>query len=316
MMTPAPLHNDVAEGPEGGAAYWLTPQADLRIRIGLWPAQGDTGNTSGTIIMCPGRTEYIEKYGREAHSFTGAGFHFLAIDWRGQGLADRACDNRLLGHIDDYAEFQADLDAVLEAAQALDLPEPYYLIGHSMGGCIALRALHRNLGFRAAAFSAPMWGMYMGGVPRPIARAMTETMCLFGRSKSLAATQDINSYTVTAAFEDNLLTRDAEMFAYMKKQLADVPDFALGGPTNGWLRASLIETGALMASPAPKLPCLTFMGDNERIVTQSDIRDMMARWPNGRLEVCAGGEHEVMMEVPETRERVTQGIIHHFKAHL
>lgn len=316
-MVPAPLHNDVAEGPSGGVAYWLTAADGVRLRIGHWPSQftAEQSPARGTVLMMPGRTEYIEKYGRDAHAFTGAGYEFVAIDWRGQGLADRACDNPLLGHIDDFSEYQTDLDAVLEALGALDLPRPYYLIGHSMGGCIALRALHRDLGFHAAAFSAPMWGMVMGGIPRPAVQLLTGTLALFGQSKALAPAQDINSYTVVAPFEDNMLTRDAEMFDYMKGQLAKVPELALGGPTVGWLRAALKETGALMASPAPHVPALTYLGDNERIVTSSAIQELMGRWPNGRLEIVENGEHEVMMDIPQTRERVSGGMIELFSAY-
>lgn len=312
MMQPAPLFTEIAEGPEGGEAYWLTAADGVRLRIGLWRG-GETPR--GTILMLPGRTEYIEKYGREAHAFTAAGYEFLAVDWRGQGLADRACANPLLGHVGHFREFQLDMDAVLEAAEALDLPRPFYMIGHSMGGCIGLRALHRDLGITAAAFSAPMWGMLMGGIPRPVASALAGGLCALALNKNLAPTQEMNSYTVIAPFEDNLLTRDPEMFAYMKRQLAEVPELTLGGPTNGWLRAALRETGALMASPAPKVPALTFLGDNERIVSPGAIKDLMGRWPGGELVIVKNGEHEVMMELPETREMVAQRIISHFEAH-
>ena len=29
----------------------------------------------------------------------------------------------------------------------------------------------------------------------------------------------------------------------------------------------------------------------------------MAGWPNGRLDLFAGAEHEIMMELPEVRDR-------------
>jgi lysophospholipase len=40
----------------------------------------------------------------------------------------------------------------------------------------------------------------------------------------------------------------------------------------------------------------------------------MERWPNGQLTVIENAQHEVMMEVPETRTRVLQMIVSHFNA--
>ena len=34
----APFHADVADGPEGGQAWWLTCEDGTRIRVGAWPA--------------------------------------------------------------------------------------------------------------------------------------------------------------------------------------------------------------------------------------------------------------------------------------
>ena len=52
------------------------------------------------------------------------------------------------------------------------------------------------------------------------------------------------------------------------------------------------------------MPCLTWLGTNERIVHVPRIHDRMSRWPSGNLEMVADGEHEVLMEVPATRTRV------------
>ena len=91
-------------------------------------------------MMFPGRTEYIEKYGDCAAEFTGRGFAFLAVDWRGQGLADRLLDDVRVGHVDQFTDYQHDVQATLDLAADLNLPKPWFVIGHSMGGAIGLRA--------------------------------------------------------------------------------------------------------------------------------------------------------------------------------
>ena len=71
-----------------------------------------------------------------------------------------------------------DFDEMVGFARAQGLPEPYYLMAHSMGGCIGLRALMRGAPVKAAAFSAPMWGILIAAWMRPMAVALTHGLAL------------------------------------------------------------------------------------------------------------------------------------------
>jgi len=51
-MDTAPFFADVAEGPEGGAAWWITARDDVRLRVGLWNREAPRG----TVLLWPGRT--------------------------------------------------------------------------------------------------------------------------------------------------------------------------------------------------------------------------------------------------------------------
>jgi alpha-beta hydrolase superfamily lysophospholipase len=93
------------------------------------------------------------------------GYTVVAFDWRGQGLADRPQHRRDMGHVTSFDEYRQDVPPSASALEALDLPGPYHLIAHSMGGAIGLRALHDGLPVTAAAFSGPMWGIQMTAVP-------------------------------------------------------------------------------------------------------------------------------------------------------
>ena len=165
MPEPAPYFADLADGPADAAAYWLTTSDGVRIRVGSW----NHGSGTGTVLLFPGRSEYVEKYGRAATDLAARGFATVTVDWRGQGLADRLSPNAALGHVDRFGDYQADVDALTDHVRWLGLPEPFYLLGHSMGGCIGLRALHAGLPVAAAAFTAPMWGIQMAPAIRPAA---------------------------------------------------------------------------------------------------------------------------------------------------
>lgn len=311
-MHPAPYHADVADGPETGAALWLTTTDGVRIRLGHWRKP----DAKGTVLMFPGRTEYIEKYGRTAAAFAAHGYAMVAIDWRGQGLADRLIDDRNAGYVDRFCDYQNDVAAMLSALEALDMPKPWFLLGHSMGGCIGLRALLSGLPVNAAAFSAPMWGILMSSVMRPAAWAMSWTSRRIGAGHRLAPGTQAKTYVIAEPFEGNALTHDPDMYAYMQVQMREVPDMALGGPSLHWLHEALKEMRALAASPAPDMPCLTFLGDAEQIVDPEAIKTRMANWPNGELVMKPGAEHEVLMELPVIREPVHDACAAFFDAHI
>jgi lysophospholipase len=313
-METAPLFHDVADGPAGGQAYWLRCADGLRLRLAHWPApQGEA--VRGTVLLFPGRTEYIEKYGRAAADLARRGFDTLTVDWRGQGLADRLLPDRRIGHIGRFTDYQKDVAAMVAAARALDLPQPFYLLAHSMGGCIGLRALMEGLPVAACAFTGPMWGIQMAATTRPAAWALSWGSARLGLGHHLAPGTKPETYVLAEPFDDNTLTRDRDMYLYMQRQMVDHPDLALGGPSLRWLNEALVEMAHLARRPAPAVPCLTFLGSHERIVCAERIALRMASWAQGDLRMVQGGEHEVMMDTPATRAMVFNGVAAHFAAH-
>ncbi len=294
---PAPFHAALADGPPGATCVWLQA-GSARIRVAWWKA-GD----KGTVLLLPGRTECIEKYGRAAGDLVARGFSVITIDWRGQGLADRALPDRREGHVGDFAEYQQDLDAMLAEAGRAGLPQPFYMIAHSMGGCIGLRGLMRGLPVRAAAFSAPMWGIAMAAWLRPVASVVSALAGPLGLMARYAPSTSAETYLLQAPFAGNVLTTDREMWDYMRRQVAEVPDLALGGPSIGWLKAALRECAALAVMPAPKVPAICALGTVEKVVDVPPVHLRMAGWANGQLDLYPGAEHEIMMEGPAVRQR-------------
>ncbi len=298
-MEAAPFFADVAEAPGGETCAWLAASDGVRLRAAHW-----RGGTKGTVLLFPGRTEYIEKYGPAAGEFAARGYAMATIDWRGQGIADRLLDERAPGHVGRFGDYQRDVTALVAFARAEALPEPWFLLGHSMGGCIGLRALHEGLPVRAVVFTAPMWGIKMRPMLRPVAWVMATLAPMIGLGDRLVPTTSPMTYVLEVPCEGNLLTRDRAMFEFMQRQLTLHPELAIGGPTLQWLREALRETRALRALPSPALPCLTMLGIEERIVNSGAIRHRMDRWPGAEFDLVAGAEHELLMERPAIRARV------------
>ena len=313
-LTPAPLFTDVAGAPPGGTAWWLSCDDGVRIRIGCWRPTADQGPAKGTVLLFPGRTEYIEKYGPAAADFAARGLATVAIDWRGQGLADRLIDNPRPGHVARFSDYQRDVAAVIAAVAAQDLPQPWFLLGHSMGGCIGLRALVEDIPVAAAGFTGPMWDIAMPPPLRLVAQLLTTVGPMIGLGERLMISTKPDNYVEVQPFEGNSLTTDPAMYRFMQAQIGAHPELGIGGPSLTWLREALAETAALARLPAPRPPCVTFLGTAETIVSADAIRARMSGWSNGRLEMVETARHEVMMETPEIRARVFDQLAAHFTA--
>lgn len=309
-MDAAPFLSDIATAAPEGAAYWLTTSDGVRVRAALWGADAP----NGTVLLFPGRTEYAEKYTHVAAALHQGGYATFAMDWRGQGLADRLIDNPMVGHVGAFTDYQRDVAAMLEAAQDLNLPKPWFLIAHSMGGAIGLRAVMEGLPVHACVFTGPMWGIVMSAPMRPAAWAISWASRMLGTSQGLAPGTRPDAYVLIEPFKGNTLTTDPDMYALMQDHMRAHPELSLGGPSLNWLHEALSDTLDLTRRHSPALPCLTFLGTNERIVDSRRIQNRMANWSGGELVMVPGAEHEILMEGPGTRADAIARILALFNA--
>lgn len=296
-MEAAPFHGDLAGGPAGAQAVWLRAADGVRIRAVRW----GTG-ARGTVFLFPGRCEYAEKYGRTADEILARGYGAVAVDWRGQGLADRLLRDPTIGHVRRFSDYQHDVRAVFAFAEAEHLPKPWFLLGHSMGGCIGLRTLVDGSPFAAAGFSAPMWGVRIAPKLETAAHVLPIVATRMGLGGRRTPTTGRPSYLVEAPFEGNLLTTDPGMWDYMVAQARAENRFRLGGPSLMWLGEALAETRALLRAPRPGVPAHASVGTLEKIVIAETVATMMADWPDGSFDWVEGAEHELLMERPEVRQ--------------
>lgn len=304
---PAPWLGDLAGPPAPDLCAWLTAAGaggapGPRLRAALWRAPA--GGARGHLLLLPGRTEYLEKYAPVVARLRARGFAVASLDWRGQGLSDRAAPR--LGHVGRFAEFQDDLRALLAWPEVEALPGPRVALCHSMGGCIGLRALVDGALSDAAArpaaaiFSAPMWGLALGGAAA-IARPAAWLAARIGLARTAARIGPAAStYVLDAAFESNLLTGDRGFWDRLVAQARAHPELTLASPTFGWLDAAFAETAALVRAPAPATPRLLLLGADEAVVDPAAIRAHAARSGDAATLVpIPSGRHETLMEDPD-----------------
>lgn len=290
------------------SAFWGKSTDDIRLRFALWNVQN---STKGTVFLFPGRTEYLEKLGRTATELNRLGFVCLGVDWRGQGLSDRLTPNRITSHVNRFSDYQKDVEVMVSMANDLDLPKPWFLLGHSMGACIGLRSIYEGFPAKACAFTAPLWNIHFSPIERPAAWALTFVAQALGAGHKFAPgnkLQEDQCYVLSVDYEGNRLTNDPEMFKFMVDQAKALPDQQTGAPSLGWVYAALKECYALSKLSAPEIPCVTFLGDHDVVVDKDSVVRRMDCWPQGSIDMIADCKHDILLEKPNIRNRVLENI--------
>ncbi|MFC3627988.1 alpha/beta fold hydrolase [Paracoccus angustae] len=293
-------------------AFWVRADDGKRLRLAHWAAGADS---RGGVLLFPGRTEYVEKYAGVAQSLNAGGYHVLAVDWRGQGLSDRLLPDARLGHVGQFSDYGRDVAEVVRTATAMDLPRPWHLLAHSMGGCIGLAALHRGLPVASAAFSAPMWGINLRQMPHGVAVGIAYLAGRLGRGARPAPGSGgaLGTYVLDESFSANLLTADPDEWCRMVREAAAWPDLTLGGASFDWVGKALNECLRLSRLKSPVLPALASLGGQEKVVSPAAIRERLARWPGARLLEIPDVRHEILMCTPDHRAAFLSAVLSLFK---
>ena len=258
----------------------------------------------GTIVIHPGRTEFLEKYGEVIGDWQARGFAVLIHDWRGQGLSDRLHLDPLRGHARGWRAFVSDMSRVLDA-WAGRLPRPWIALGHSMGGALlALQLVEGEGRYAGAIFSAPMLALRTGSHSAARVRASAWAMTLIGRGGDLPLPV---SDPLNDRFENTVLTHDRARFVRAQAILRAEPQLRLGGPTWSWLAFAFAVSAQALRPGGPErvsVPLLALLAGDDRLVRNAGAEAFVRRAPRARATVFPTGWHELLMEGEPVRSDV------------
>lgn len=272
---------------------------------------GDDTAERGTLVILPGRAEFIEKYAEAAADFCERGFAVAVVEWHGQGLSRRWALRPERGFVTDYAEYLDDLATALDHLASIGAPRPWILLGHSMGGHIGLRWLHdAAASFDAAVMTAPMFGIPLAAVPEPTARFLGRMAVRLGAGRHYAPGQ--RDFAIERClYERNPLTSSPARFQAYRDLLHARPELAVGGATWGWLDATLRSIaitrapGYLEHIPTPMLLCVA---GEDRVIANRSIVQFAGRLPHATLRLFPGARHELLIERDDIRHEVLAAI--------
>ena len=278
--------------PAGAEVIWVEGEGGAKVRMLFAPK----ANARALAIVCPGRTESIEKYFEVHRVLQDKGFAIVCFDWPGQGLSDRPLKNPIRGNVTHFSTY---VDALARGlAKIADLaPSKGIILAHSMGGAISMEAMRTGKVEAAlAAFSAPMWGI---PVPAPLQ--------LYARSANAIGfgTFPAQPEPKEETFEGNPFTHDFERWGLYRRLVTAEPRLALGQPTIGWVVAALDVCAGFFRPGAvdhlARTPMLVCTATEDVIVDPHAGGKLPARLPAARHLPVQGASHEIFMETDERR---------------
>ncbi len=286
--------------PAGAEIIWFQGRFGRDLRACIAPAPAKPAR--GTVIVCPGRTEFIEKYFEVGRELQQMGFALVILDWPGQGLSERLLEDSRKGHIDRFETFMAALADGLAKFQDR-LPRPHVSLAHSMGGAIALAAIAQKLvKVEAAAFCAPMWGLkskFFG------MSYLVWAMRVTGRSGNYAVQPG-----PPETFESNIVTHDKRRWQLQHDLIESQPDLELGPVTWGWLGASLDILSTFTRPQAVAdvtIPVFVASAAEEKLVDNASHASIAARLKDCEHITVEGALHEILMETDDRRAEFWAG---------
>src|ERR1051326_4388498 len=205
--------------PDNFVTDCLKTPDGVSLRFARWqPPPG----RRGTVCIFQGRGEWIEKYFETVRDLRTRGFAVAILDWRGQGLSDRALPDRRRGYVGNFSEYDLDLETLMREVVLPDCPPPLFALGHSMGAAVLLRAAYQGRRwFDRIVLSGPMIDLH-GAAGSRFARTSTRFLRLMGLGSQYVPGGGGTAIN-TLPFPGNNLTSDPVRYARTVAALEAAP---------------------------------------------------------------------------------------------
>jgi acylglycerol lipase len=242
----------------------------------FWQAWLPPEQPTGVLLICHGLGEHSGRYGHVVDALVPAGWAVYGLDLRGHG---RSGGRRV--HLVDYADWLADLDAFRRLAASRHDGLPVFLLGHSLGGQIALAyALDHQDDLRGLVLSAP--ALASDAVPAALVPV------LMGLARFTPTLRP-------AGIDASKISKDPAVYAAYR---AD-PLVYQGHPTLGLSSAVFTQFGALPArSRELRVPLLLQYGELDAITPAAGFRalEQACGSPDFTVQRYPGLWHEIYNE--------------------
>ncbi|MGD9740568.1 MAG: alpha/beta fold hydrolase [Bauldia sp.] len=296
QMTPDLVNIADNEIPAAPRSSVVQTTDGVAIRAAVWSPE--KGRARGTVTVIQGRNEFIEKYFETVRDLLDRGFAVATYDWRNQGGSERVLRNGAC-HVESFADYDRDLDAVMQQIVLPDCPPPYFALAHSMGALSCLRAARdRRVRFERMVLLTPMLELSrFASPPMRVVRFVSGLNLFLGRDRHQISAKPWKRWREADPHRDFRLERTRTI-------LRAAPQLGTGLPTFRWLHASALamrdaERSAFAA--AIRIPALIFIAGADNVVANAPQLRLAEALKSGSQLLLPGARHEILMEADEIR---------------
>lgn len=247
-------------------------------------------NAKGSVLILHGFAEHGGRYGHLIDALLPHGFSAMTYDHRGHGLSG---GRRVF--VERFAEYVQDAEIALELA-ARRLPRPLYVVGHSMGGVVAMLLARQR--------PAAVKGWILSNPALHAAVAIPAWKVALARGASRA----VPGLSVPSGIPPEHISRDPEeVRQYGEDKLNSK------SATARWYTEFTAAQDDLLRDPLAfaGLPLLALIGEGDRIIDPKVSLQFLESLAGPSLEVrrYPGLYHELFNEVPVDRAKVLQDVV-------
>jgi alpha-beta hydrolase superfamily lysophospholipase len=248
--------------------------------VTLWGQAWMPPQPRGVVALVHGIAEHCGRYAFLVERACERGLGVASLDLRGHG---RSPGER--SYVERFDDYLLDVDALLARAQELAAGCPLFLMGHSMGGAIALRWLAQR--------RQPLAGLILSSaalkVGGDVPRLLVALAPLLSRwLPHLRGTR----------FDPAVISRDAAaVAAYVNDPLVSLQ--APPARTGAELLRAMEANRA--AAPALTTPVYLFHGEADRLTDPAGSREICELWggPDRTLRLWPGSRHETLNDLDQ-----------------
>ena len=251
----------------------------------------------GVLVVVHGLGEHSGRYQAMARALVAGQFAYYGHDLRGHGQSDGP-----RGDVRRFGEYTEDLDAFLREVRGREERLPIFLMGHSLGGVIAvLYALDHPSGLA---------GLVAASTPFELASPPTKFSLIAARLLSVLTPR----LTVGNDLDPGELSSDPEVVAaYLTDPLVQ------RRVTIQWAR-EFFGNYPLAIERASKLslPLLVLHSEGDKIASVAGARAFLQRAGSAdkTLHAYPDLRHELLNELPERRRQVFADLLAWLAAHV
>jgi lysophospholipase len=279
-------------------------------------------NALPTIVISSGRSEGYLKYKETIFDLYHNDYNIFIMDHRGQGLSQRALNNRHKGYVECFDLYADDLYKFITTIVSTHCKSLPYLLCHSMGCAIAARMfqLYPQV-VKSAVLLSPMIAINSGGIPYSIASGIItigHTLNEVLNSEPWYFLGQTN-YEATP-FSKNKLTHSQYRYNQFMDLYDQEQEIQLGGVTFHWLKQAIANENKLF-DEIDKIttPLVVIQAGSDSVVDNNKQNAFCSNLNQVSADLCdsqpikiSGSYHEMLFESDPIRNQTFAYIFEKF----